>query len=56
LAYRRYTHQLKKFEILYEHFGRDLRRFIEFLKDLRTSGEEPSYFLEKKLSEFSSIQ
>ncbi len=39
LAYRRYLHRLKKFEILYEHLGRDLKRVVEYFKMIQTSGD-----------------
>ncbi len=39
LAYRRYLHRLKKFETLYEHLGRDLKRVVEYFKIIQTSGD-----------------
>jgi predicted aminopeptidase len=51
LAYRRYIHNLEKFETLYEHMGRDLKRVIEFLKKIQKSGKEPSSFLEQWMKE-----
>jgi predicted aminopeptidase len=51
LAYRRYIHGLEKFEALYEHFERDLERVIQFFKEIRTSGIEPSSFLERRMKE-----
>lgn len=56
MAYRRYIHHLNKLEILHEHLGRDIRRVIGFFKEIRRSGGEPFSILEKKLSEFSSVQ
>jgi predicted aminopeptidase len=47
LAYRRYVHHLERFEALYDYFGRDLRKVIEFLKEVRASRENPSSFLER---------
>jgi len=51
LAYRRYIHGLETFETLYEQLGRDLKRVIEFLKEIQKSGEEPSSFLERWMKE-----
>ena len=39
LAYRRYIHQLKKFEILYEQLGKDIRRVVEYFKTIQASGD-----------------
>jgi len=47
LAYRRYIHRLGNFQTLYAYFGGDLRRTIEFLKEIQGSGEEPSSYLEQ---------
>jgi predicted aminopeptidase len=46
LAYRRYIHRLEKFEILYEHFGGDLKKVVEFFKEVQKSKKTPSSFLE----------
>jgi predicted aminopeptidase len=51
LAYRRYVHRLEKFEVVYEYYGRDLKRVIQFFKEVRTSKEEPSSFLERWMKE-----
>jgi predicted aminopeptidase len=51
LAYRRYIHRLEKFETLYEHLGWDLRRVVEFFKEIKVSGEAPSSFLERWMGE-----
>jgi len=51
LAYRRYIHRLDRFETLYEQKGRDLRRVVEFFKEVRASGEEPSSFLDRLMKE-----
>ena len=40
LAYRRYIHRLEKFDTLYEHLGRDLRKVVEFLKKIQDSGNK----------------
>jgi predicted aminopeptidase len=55
LAYRRYIHGLERFEALYEHFGRDLRKVIQFLKQIQASGEDPSSFLETRMKEMGII-
>ena len=39
LAYRRYVHQLKKFEFLYEQLGKDIRRVVEYFKTIQASGD-----------------
>jgi predicted aminopeptidase len=51
LAYRRYFHRLDSLEMLYDYFGRDLRRVIEFLKEVRGSREAPSTYLERWMKE-----
>jgi predicted aminopeptidase len=51
LAYRRYFQRLNTFETLYDYFGRDLRRVIEFLKEIRGSKEAPSAYLERWMKE-----
>jgi predicted aminopeptidase len=51
LAYRRYIHRLKNFQALYEYLGNDLRRIIDFLKEIRASREEPSSYLERWMKE-----
>lgn len=51
LAYRRYFHRLDQFEILREHFGGDLKRVIEFLKQIQASKENPSSYLEGWMKE-----
>jgi predicted aminopeptidase len=40
LAYRRYFHRLKKFEILYGQLGRDIRRVVEYFKTIQASGDK----------------
>ncbi len=37
LAYRRYIHRLDKLEVFYESMGKDLKRVVEFFKELRAS-------------------
>jgi predicted aminopeptidase len=51
LAYRRYFHRLDTFETVYDYFGRDLRRVIEFLKEIRGSKVAPSAYLERWMKE-----
>jgi predicted aminopeptidase len=51
LAYRRYVHHLERFEALYDYFGRDLKRVVEFLKEIRASSEDPSSLLERWMKE-----
>jgi predicted aminopeptidase len=38
LAYRRYVHHLERFQILYEQFGRDTRKVVEYFKAIQVSG------------------
>ena len=40
MAYRRYFHRLDRFEALYERFGKDLKRVVEFFKEIKSSGYE----------------
>ena len=51
LAYRRYIHRLEKFEALYEYLGWDLKRVVEFLKEIKVSRGNPSSFLESRMKE-----
>jgi predicted aminopeptidase len=51
LAFRRYIHRLKNFQALYEYFGNDLKRMIDLFKEIRTSGEEPSFYLKRWMDE-----
>jgi predicted aminopeptidase len=51
LAYRRYIHRLEKFEALYEYLGGDMKKVIEYLKEVRASGEPPSSFLDRWMKE-----
>jgi predicted aminopeptidase len=39
LAYHRYFHRLEKFQVLYEQFGRNTRRVVEYFKTVRASGD-----------------
>lgn len=40
LAYRRYIHRLKKFHALYEQFGMDIRKVVEYFKAIQASGDK----------------
>ena len=51
MAYRRYIHQLERFDLLYEYFGKDLRKVVRLFKEIRESKEEPSSFLEHWMRE-----
>jgi len=51
LAYRRYIHRLENFQAFYAYFENDLRRVMNFFKEIRTSGEEPSSYLERWMKE-----
>jgi predicted aminopeptidase len=51
LAYRRYIHRLENFQAFYAYFENDLRRVMDFFKEIRTSGEEPSSYLERWMKE-----
>ena len=61
LAYHRYVHRLETYDLLYERLGNDLRRVVEFLKQVPTTEQEPSLYIERWLTEtragvFSSPQ
>jgi len=51
LAYHRYIQNLEKYETLYEHLGRDLHKVVDFFKQIKASGEDPSPFLERWMEE-----
>ena len=51
LAFRRYIHRLENFEAVYEYLGNDMRRMIQFFKEIRASKEEPSFYLERWMEE-----
>jgi predicted aminopeptidase len=40
MAYRRYFHRLDRFEALYEKLGWDLRKVVEFFKEIQASGDK----------------
>ncbi len=39
MAHRRYLHRLDRFEALYEKLGRDLRKVVEYFKEIKSSGD-----------------
>ena len=41
MAYRQYVHGLERFQALYEDCGRDLRKVVESLEEIRRSGRRP---------------
>ena len=47
LAHRQYLHRLEKFETLYQHLGGNLSKVIGFLKNIKTTEEDPSSFLDQ---------
>jgi predicted aminopeptidase len=51
VAYRRYVHQLERFDHLYEYVGKDLRKVVQLFKEIRESKEEPSSFLDRWMKE-----
>ena len=51
LAHRQYFHRLALFETLYEYLGRDLKRMVEWMKEIRASGEEPVSYLNRWMKE-----
>ncbi len=50
IAHRRYLYRLDRLEALYEYFGREMRRFLRFLKEVK-SKENPSTYLEGWMKE-----
>jgi len=61
LAYHRYVHRLETYDLLYERLGNDLRQVVEFLKQIPSTEQEPSLFIEGWLTQtrtrpFSSPQ
>lgn len=47
LAYRRYLHRLEYFYQLYEYLGDDLRKVIDLVKGMKSSGGHPIPYLEQ---------
>ena len=61
LAYHRYVHRLETYDLLYERLGNELRRVVEFLKQIPATEQTPSTYIERWLTErradvFSSPQ
>jgi predicted aminopeptidase len=51
LAYRRYIHRLENFQALYEYLGNDMRKVIQFFKEVRASKKEPSSYIDRWMKE-----
>jgi predicted aminopeptidase len=51
LAHRQYFHRLENFERLYEYLGRDLRRLVEKMREIRASGEDADVALDRWMKE-----
>jgi predicted aminopeptidase len=51
MAHRRYIHQLERFDLLYDYFGKDLGKVVQLFKEIRQSKEEPSAFLDRWMKE-----
>ena len=51
LAYRRYIHRLDDFQTLYHYLGNDLRKMLDFFKEVQGSREEPSAYLRRWMKE-----
>jgi predicted aminopeptidase len=51
LAYQRYINNLGLFEALYESLGRDMKCFIQFLKEVKSSQERPISYIVRWLKE-----
>jgi predicted aminopeptidase len=51
MAYRRYVHQLERFDFLYEYLGKDLRRVVQLFKEIQKSKGKPSSFLNRWMNE-----
>ncbi len=61
LAHQQYFHRQETFQLLYVYFGRNLRRMVELVKEIRASEEDPSIYMERWMKErglslFSSRQ
>jgi predicted aminopeptidase len=56
LAHHQYMHRLEKFDLLYEDLGKDLRKMVKFFEEIETRGEDPSIYLEKKVTGFPPLQ
>ncbi|MDH7499166.1 MAG: aminopeptidase, partial [candidate division NC10 bacterium] len=42
MAYWQYFHGLERFEALYQDCGGDLRKVVDYFKEIRRSGQEPA--------------
>ncbi len=51
LAYHRYFHRLENLQAVYEYWGKDLRKVIQFFKEIQGSKENPSLYLERWMKE-----
>ena len=51
LAYHRYFHRLENLQALYEYWGKDLRKVIQFFRQIQASKEDPSSHLERWMKE-----
>jgi len=51
LAYQRYFRRLENLEALYEYLGKDLRKTIQFFREIQASEEDPSSHLERWMKE-----
>ena len=51
LAYHRYVHRLDMYDLLCKHLGNDLRRVVEFLKQIPATEQEPFSYIERSLTE-----
>lgn len=51
LAFRRYVHNLDRFQTLYDGFGRDLTKVVELFKEVKASNEKPVPFLDRWMKE-----
>ncbi len=51
IAHRRYLYRLDRFEALYEYLGSDMKRFLRFLKKVKSSKENPHTYLERWMEE-----
>jgi predicted aminopeptidase len=50
LAYHRYVHRIETYDLLYERLGNDLRRVVEFFKQIPSTEQDPSSYVEQWLN------
>jgi predicted aminopeptidase len=55
MAHRRYLYRPDRFEALYDYLGREMKRVIQFLKEVKDSGEKPTPYLERWMKEKGMI-